>query len=224
MVHDDSHSTFRVSADSISRRAASIAMAFLRTLAGNRSLMPPPPRNISNCRATPMCIGIYSQAGTFLRGFIPMSDLDAIDRKILSVLQSDGRITMAVLAEKVGLSVSPCHRRVKLLEERGVITRYIASVDQKAVGLHVSVFISIKLARQKEEDLDRFARAISKWEEVLECYLMTGNRDYLLRVVAADLSSYEAFLKNKLTRLDGIASIESSFALSQVKYSIALPV
>ncbi len=137
-----------------------------------------------------------------------MQDLDVIDRKILSFLQSDGRITMAELAEKVGLSISPCHRRVKLLEERGVITRYIATVDQKSVGLHVSVFISIKLARQKEEDLNRFARAISKWDEVLECYLMTGNRDYLLRVVAADLSSYEAFLKNKLTRLDGIASIE----------------
>jgi Lrp/AsnC family transcriptional regulator, leucine-responsive regulatory protein len=138
-----------------------------------------------------------------------MPALDAIDRKILTLLQSDGRMTMQELADKVGLSVSPCHRRVKLLEERGVITRYIASVDQKSVGLHVSVFISIKLARQKEE---------------LECYLMTGNRDYLLRVVAADLSSYEAFLKNKLTRLDGIASIESSFALSQVKYSVALPV
>ena len=140
-----------------------------------------------------------------------MPDLDAIDRKILSSLQSDGRITMAELADKVGLSVSPCHRRVKLLEERGVITRYIASVDQKSLGLHVSVFISIKLARQKEEDLNRFERAISKWDEVLECYLMTGNRDYLLRVVAADLSSYEAFLKTKLTRLDGIASIEFEF-------------
>jgi Lrp/AsnC family leucine-responsive transcriptional regulator len=120
-----------------------------------------------------------------------MPALDAIDRKILSLLQSDGRMTMQELSDRVGLSVSPCHRRVKLLEERGVITRYIATVDQKAVGLHVSVFISIKLARQKEEDLDRFARAISKWDEVLECYLMTGNRDYLLRVVAADLSSYE---------------------------------
>ena len=137
-----------------------------------------------------------------------MHTLDAIDRKILGLLQSDSRTTMAELADKVGLSVSPCHRRVKLLEERGVITRYIATVDQKSLGLHVSVFISIKLARQKEEDLNRFARAISKWDEVLECYLMTGNRDYLLRVVAADLSSYEAFLKNKLTRLDGIASIE----------------
>src|ERR1700740_908332 len=152
-----------------------------------------------------------------------MPDLDAIDRKILALLQSDGRITMAELADKVRLAVSPCHRRVKLLEQRGVITRYIATVDQKSVGLHVSVFISIKLARQKEEDLSRFARAISKWEKVLECYLMTGNRDYLLRVVAADLSSYEAFLKNKLTRLDGIASIESSFCSSRGKYSIALP-
>ena len=137
-----------------------------------------------------------------------MPALDAIDRKILCLLQSDSRMTMQELADKVGLSVSPCHRRVKLLEERGVITRYIATVDQKSLGLHVSVFISIKLARQKEEDLNRFAKAISKWDEVLECYLMTGNRDYLLRVVAADLSSYEAFLKNKLTRLDGIASIE----------------
>jgi len=153
-----------------------------------------------------------------------MSALDAIDRKILAALQIDSRITMQQLAEKVGVSISPCHRRVKLLEERGVVTRYMALVDQKAIGLPVSVFISIKLVRQKEEDLNRFAKAISKWEEVLECYLMTGNRDYLLRVVAADLSSYEAFLKNKLTRLDGIASIESSFALSQVKYSIALPV
>ena len=153
-----------------------------------------------------------------------MISLDAIDRKILGVLQADGRTTMQDLADQVGLSISPCHRRVKLLEQRGVITRYMALVDQKSLGLHVSVFISIKLVRQKEEDLERFARAISGWEEVLECYLMTGNRDYLLRVVAADLASYETFLKTKLTRLDGIASIESSFALSQVKYTIALPV
>src|ERR1043165_3238023 len=153
-----------------------------------------------------------------------MADLDAIDRKILAALKANGRATMQQIADHDGLCLSPCPRRVRLLEERGVISRYAAMVDQKAIGLHVSVFISIKLARQKEEDLNRFARAISKWDEVLECYLMTGNRDYLLRVVAADLPSYEAFLKNKLTRLDGIASTESSFALSQVKYSIALPV
>ncbi|MGY4607474.1 DNA-binding Lrp family transcriptional regulator [Bradyrhizobium sp. USDA 4474] len=175
-------------------------------------------------RAVRPDIGIAYQELRQTMGFVLMTELDAIDRKILALLQTDSRLTMQELADKVGLSVSPCHRRVKLLEERGVISRYIATVDQKALGLHVSVFISIKLARQKEEDLNRFARAISKWDEVLECYLMTGNRDYLLRVVAADLASYETFLKTKLTRLDGIASIESSFALSQVKYSIALPV
>jgi Lrp/AsnC family leucine-responsive transcriptional regulator len=181
-------------------------------------------RNFSISGDGRLGIGINEWSDRQYPGFIPMSALDAIDRKILAALQSDSRITMQDLADKVGLSISPCHRRVRLLEERGVITRYMALVDQKAVGLPVSVFISIKLIRQKEEDLDRFARAISGWEEVLECYLMTGNRDYLLRVVAADLTSYEAFLKNKLTRLDGIASIESSFALSQVKYTIALPV
>ncbi len=154
---------------------------------------------------------------------LPMKPLDDIDRKILGALQTDSRISIQELAEKVGLSPSPCHRRVKLLEENGVITRYIAMVDQRAVGLPVSVFISIKLDRQKEEDLDRFGRAISGWREVLECYLMTGQRDFLLRVVVADLDAYERFLKQKLTRLDGIASIETSFALGQIKYASALP-
>ncbi len=153
-----------------------------------------------------------------------MITLDAVDRKILAILQSDSRTTLQELAERVGLSTSPCHRRVKRLEETGVVTRYIAMVDQRSVGLPVSVFVSIKLERQREEDLDRFARMISGWREVLECYLMTGPRDYLLRVVVADLSAYERFLKEKLTRVDGISSIESSFALDQVKYSIALPV
>jgi len=153
-----------------------------------------------------------------------MESLDAIDRKILGLLQEDGRITMQALADRVGLSLSPCHRRVKLLEERGVISRYVALVDPKALELKVSVFVSIRLARQREEDLRRFEKAISTWREVLECYLMTGNRDYLLRVVVPDLAAYEAFLKTRLTRVDGIASIESSFALAQVKYSSALPV
>src|SRR5664279_931114 len=224
MVHDDSHSTLRASADSISRRAGSVAMACSGHSNYRAMLAGLPPPKILNSRDIHLKIGINSHFGAQKPEFIPMHTLDAIDRKILSLLQTDSRTTMQELADKVGLSVSPCHRRVKLLEERGVITRYIATVDQKSLGLHVSVFISIKLARQKEEDLNRFAKAISGWDEVLECDLMTGNRDYLLRVVAADLSSYEAFLKNKLTRLDGIASIESSFALSQVKYSIALPV
>ena len=154
---------------------------------------------------------------------VPMKPLDEIDRKILAVLQTDSRLSVQDLAERVGLSPSPCHRRVKLLEENGVITRYIAMVDQKSLGLHVSVFISIKLARQKEEDLNRFARSIAGWREVLECYLMTGHQDFLLRVVVSDLDAYERFLKQKLTRLDGVSSIESSFALGQIKYSSALP-
>src|SRR4029450_11643463 len=122
-----------------------------------------------------------------------MPDLDQIDRKILSCLQTDGRMTMHELADEVGLSLSPCHRRVKLLEERGIISRYAAMVDQKALGLHVSVFISIKLVRQKEEDLKRFEKAIAGWTEVLECYLMTGNRDYLLRVAQPILPPTKRF-------------------------------
>jgi Lrp/AsnC family leucine-responsive transcriptional regulator len=150
--------------------------------------------------------------------------LDEIDRKILTALQRHGRMSMADLAAEVGLSPSPCARRVGILEEGGVIARYVAVVDQKAVGLPVSVFVPIKLSSQREEALNAFAKAISKWPEVLECYLMTGPRDYLLRVVAEDLGAYERSLKQKLTRLDGIASIESSFALEQVKYTNVLPV
>jgi Lrp/AsnC family transcriptional regulator, leucine-responsive regulatory protein len=188
------------------------------------TLIPSERRKFSKYYNILLVIGILYQNQAKILGFIPMANLDPIDRKIISILQADSRITMQELAERVGLSVSPCHRRVKLLEEKGIITRYSAMIDQKSLGLHVSVFISIKLERQKEEDLDRFAKAISGWSEVMECYLMTGNRDYLLRVVAADLSAYETFLKTKLTRLNGIASIESSFALSQVKYSNSLPV
>ena len=112
------------------------------------------------------------------------------------------------MPEAVGLSPSPCLRRVRLLEEAGIIKRYVALVDQRAVGLPVSVFASVKLERQREEELDRFAAAVAEWPEVVECYLMTGPRDYLLRIVVRDLDAYEAFLKAKLTRLDGVASIE----------------
>lgn len=153
-----------------------------------------------------------------------MSDLDEIDRKILRLLQDDCRLTMHEIAERVGLSASPCHRRIKMMEDSGLIRRYVALIDQRKIGLPVSVFVSIKLERQREKDLEAFAKAISRWPEVLECYLMTGHRDYLLRVVVEDLSAYEKFLKQKLTLVSGIASIESSFALDQIKYSIAVPV
>jgi Lrp/AsnC family transcriptional regulator, leucine-responsive regulatory protein len=154
---------------------------------------------------------------------VPSRELDNIDRKILAALQDDARLTTLQLAERVGLSPSPCARRVRLLEEAGVIKGYVAVIDQGAVGLPVSVFVSIKLERQREEDLDHFARAVSQWPEVLDCYLMTGPRDFLMRIVVRDLDAYERFIKGKLTRLDGVASIESSFALGQVKRSNALP-
>ena len=109
------------------------------------------------------------------------------------------------------------------LEAAGVIRAYVAIIDQEKAGLPISVFASVRLERQREEDLERFAEAVNRWPEIVECYLMTGQRDYLLRIVARDLADYERFLMQKLTRLNGVASIESSFALGQVKHSQALP-
>jgi Lrp/AsnC family leucine-responsive transcriptional regulator len=152
-----------------------------------------------------------------------IAGLDAIDLKILAALQRDGRLPIQKLAEEVGLSASPCLRRVRMLEKANVIRGYVAVIDQNAVSLPVSVFVSVRLERQREEELQRFSDAVAKWPEVLECYLMTGQADYLLRVVVRDLSHYEEFLKAKLTRLEGVRSIESSFALGQVKYTNVLP-
>jgi Lrp/AsnC family leucine-responsive transcriptional regulator len=153
-----------------------------------------------------------------------MAKLDEIDRKIIAALQADGKITVNELAEKVGLSASPCARRVRLLEQAKVIKGYTAIIDQKKVGLPISAFASIKLERQREDALERFSKAVSRWPEVVDCYLMTGQRDYLLRIVVRDLEAYERFLNDKLTRLEGVASIETSFALKQIKRSEALPV
>ncbi|NLS05947.1 Lrp/AsnC family transcriptional regulator [Rhizobium sp. P32RR-XVIII] len=155
---------------------------------------------------------------------MPKAKLDRIDLKIISLLQNDGRMTAQQLAEQVGLSPSPCARRVRILEETGVIKGYAAVIDETEFGLSVSAFASVKLTRQHEDDLDRFAKAVSRWPEVVDCYLMTGQRDYLLRVLVRDLAGYEAFLKEKLTRLEEVASIETSFALTQVKRSNHLPI
>lgn len=152
-----------------------------------------------------------------------MRAIDDIDRRIIAALQSNGKITAQALADTVGLSPSPCARRVRILEEAGVIKGYAAVIDQKKVGLPISAFASVKLERQREEDLERFEKAVTRWPEVVDCYLMTGQRDYLMRIVARDLEAYEAFLKEKLTRLDGVSSIETSFALGQVKRSEKLP-
>jgi Lrp/AsnC family leucine-responsive transcriptional regulator len=149
--------------------------------------------------------------------------LTALDRKILRALQEDGRMTVQAIADRVGLSASPCLRRIRQMERAGIIAGYSAVVEQKAVGLPVSVFISIKLERQRSHELDAFGAAISGWPEVMECYLMTGQYDFLLRVVCADLGAYEQFLRERLTQVEGVASIESSFSLGQVKVSRVLP-
>jgi len=150
--------------------------------------------------------------------------LDAIDRKILALLQENARLSNVELADAVGLSPSPCLRRVRELEHAGVIRRYVTLLDPARVGLPVSIFVNVTLERQVEQALERFEAAILKRPEVMECYLMTGDADYLLRVVTADLSAYERFLMDHLTRVPGVASIKSSFALKQVKYRTALPV
>jgi Lrp/AsnC family transcriptional regulator, leucine-responsive regulatory protein len=150
--------------------------------------------------------------------------LDLIDRKILAHLQNDGRITINDLAEKVSLSPTPCLRRVKRLQEDGVIKGYSAHVDQVVIGLPVSVFVNVTLVRQVEAELEAFEAAVAACPEVMECYLMTGTSDYLLRVVAADLFAYERFLKSVLTPIPGIANVQSSFALRQVVQRTALPV
>jgi len=154
---------------------------------------------------------------------MPDIGLDAIDRRILDRLQENGRVSNVELANDVGISSSPCWRRVRELEKRGVIAGYVALVDAAAVGLPVSVFVQVTLERQIEAALETFEAAVKERPEVMECYLMTGDADYLLRVVVSDLPTYEAFLKDHLTRIPGIANIKSSFALNQVKYRTSLP-
>jgi Lrp/AsnC family transcriptional regulator, leucine-responsive regulatory protein len=150
--------------------------------------------------------------------------MDEIDRKILKTLQDDARVTNAELADKVGLSAAPCLRRVRALEERGVIRKYVTLLDPGAMNLAVTVFVQISLDLQVEDRLEKFERAIMRRPEVLECYLMTGDSDYLVRVVVPDVAAYERFLKDSLTRIEGVAGIKSSFALKQVKYSTVLPI
>jgi Lrp/AsnC family leucine-responsive transcriptional regulator len=150
-------------------------------------------------------------------------ELDTIDRRILDQLQRNGRISNVELAGLVGLSPSPCLRRVRDLEDAGVIDRYAAILDQGAAGFSLSVFVQVTLERQIEAALEAFERVIAERPEVMECYLMTGDADYLLRIVVPDVAAYETFLKNHLIRIQGISSIKSSFALNRVKYETALP-
>ena len=154
---------------------------------------------------------------------MPSGTWDAIDRRILEVIQEEARISNAELAVRVGLSPSPCWRRVRALEDAAVIRRYVTLVDAQAIGLPINVFATVTLEKQVERALERFERAVAERPEVMECYLMTGEFDYLLRIMVPSLGAYERFLMDHLTRIEGIASIKSSFALKQVRYKTALP-
>ncbi len=144
-------------------------------------------------------------------------ELDRVDRLILAELQRDARITHQDLSEKVGLSPSPCARRIKALEAAGLITGYSAQIDEAKMGYGFSVFVSVKLDSQIDDRLVHFEREIALCPEVVDCWLMTGSRDYLLRIAVGDLIEYEAFLTRRLTKVKGVASIESSIPIRRVK-------
>jgi Lrp/AsnC family leucine-responsive transcriptional regulator len=150
--------------------------------------------------------------------------LDRKDREILAHLQNDGRLTNLELAAKVGLSPSPCLRRVRRLEASGVLNRYVALVDPAKLGLGVTAFVRVALSKQEDRSLQQFESAVAEWPEVMECYLMSGDSDYQLRLILPTLGDYETFLRQKLTRVPGVANIRSSFAFRPVVYRTELPI
>ncbi len=150
--------------------------------------------------------------------------IDSFDRKILAELQKSSKLTNVELASRVGLSPSPCLARVKALEAAGIVKDYVALLDSEKLGGTVSVFIHVTLERQSEQALEVFETTVTRLPEVMECYLMSGDADYLLRVVVRDTVALKDFILDKLTRTPGVANIRSSFALKQVKYNTSLPI
>jgi len=151
--------------------------------------------------------------------------LDHIDHKILRYLQENARITNADLADKVGLSPTPCLRRLRRLESDGIIRGYHTEINREALGVNVTVIILVKLEREDDKTLREFEEAIKKRSEVMECYLVTGKFDYFIRVVIPSLAAYETFLSETILRMPNIATVESSFTLREVerKIVVALP-
>lgn len=150
-------------------------------------------------------------------------ELDQLDLRILEVIQANGRMSNQELSERVGLSPSPCLRRLRQLETAGVIDRYVALIDPAAVGLAVTAFVRVRLNQQDDRQLAVFEAAVAKFPEIMECYLMSGEADYQLRVVVGSLGEFEDFLRRKLTRIPVVAQVTTSFALRPVVYKTALP-
>ena len=153
-----------------------------------------------------------------------VAELDATDRRILAVLQRQGRITNAELSEVVNLSPSACHRRVQRLEEEGFIAGYVALLDARRIGRMATVFVEITLQSQAEDLLDAFEREVAKLPDLLECHLMAGTADYLLKVVAMDTDDFARIHRQYLARLPGVAQMHSSFALRTVFKTTAIPI
>ena len=151
-------------------------------------------------------------------------NLDATDRRILTALQKNGRITNAELSEQVNLSASACHRRVQRLEEEGYIAAYVALLDARRMGRPTTVFVEITLQGQADELLDAFEREVARVPDVLECHLMAGSADYLLKVVAQDTDDFARIHRQRLAKLPGVAQMHSSFSLRTVAFTTALPV
>ncbi|PWE32453.1 AsnC family transcriptional regulator [Maritimibacter sp. 55A14] len=151
-------------------------------------------------------------------------ELDSVDRRILRVLQRQGRISNAELADSINLSASACHRRVQRLEQAGVIRGYVALLDGARVDCRSTVFVEITLQRQADEVMDAFEREVARIPDILECHLMAGTADYLLKVVAADTDDFARIHRKHLSRLPGVAQMHSSFTLRTVCRTTALPV
>ncbi|SIQ78214.1 transcriptional regulator, AsnC family [Rhizobium sp. RU20A] len=149
--------------------------------------------------------------------------MDEKDRQIVSALQRDGRLSIQDLSEKVNLSPSPCLRRVRILEEKGIITGYTALVDERAYGLPVTAFVRIRLERHNQAAVATFEQKVRDIDAIIDCYVMTGDADYLLRVLVTSLQDYEEFVRSRLHRIEGIASIDTSFAYGTVKRASVFP-
>jgi Lrp/AsnC family transcriptional regulator len=150
--------------------------------------------------------------------------LDRYEKKILALLQEDATLTTSTIAEKIGLSSSPCWRRIDRLEREGFVKRRVALVDRKKVGLNAHIFAQIKLNAHGRANLDEFAAAIREFPEVLECYVLMGSVDFLIRVVAPDIEAYERFFFNRLSQLPGVQEVNSTVALSEIKATTVLPI
>lgn len=150
--------------------------------------------------------------------------LDDIDRRILEILQEDASLSSAQVAERVGLSSSPCWRRIQRLEKAGVIRKRVALLDPALLGLGIVVFASVRLTAHGRQALPEFEAAVERYPEVMECYTVSGGQDYLLRVATRDIHAYEVFLREQLLQLPSVGEVHSRIAITQVKYTTAIPI